>query len=116
MLIGDQTSFLETLSINTPRVFRAKAAAAIFKRKRLLAVGYNKDKTHPLQGRFCKHPDALFLHAEIDAILKCRDISKAHRIFVSRHTRSGGFGSAKPCPICQDAINTMTPIKIIEHT
>ena len=90
------------------------------KRGRILSIGQNSYvKTHTVQAHYAKknnNEHAVFLHAEIDAILKCRDISKAHRIFVSRHTRSGGFGSAKPCPICQDAINTMTPIRIIEHT
>ena len=109
MLIGDQTSYLETLSINTPRVFRAKTAAAIFKRKRLLAVGYNKDKTHPLQGRFCKHPEALFLHAEIDAIqLFLRSNPKKELVgsdmYVCRTLDDGSLRNAKPCSGCLRAL------------
>ena len=90
------------------------------KRGRILSIGENSYvKTHPIQAssaKKCKLDDKVFLHAEIAAIIKCKDISEAHSIFVSRAVRSGGFGNAKPCPICMHAINTLTPIKVINHT
>ena len=89
------------------------------KRGRVLSIGKNSYvKTHPVQAKFaneCGDVHKMFLHAEIDAIIRCRDISKAHRIFVSRPTKTG-YGLAKPCPICMHAIKTTTPIKIIDHT
>lgn len=90
------------------------------KKGNILSIGENSFvKTHPIQAKFAKHCDLefkQFLHAEIAAIIRCKDLSKAHSIFVSRPIRSGGFGNAKPCPICMHAINTLTPIKIINHT
>jgi len=49
-------------------------------------------------------PEKIFLHAEMDAIIRCRDLSRAHRILVTRITRKGKPGNAKPCPVCQSAI------------
>lgn len=90
------------------------------KRGRILSVGENSYvKTHPIQAKSakkCSLDEKIFLHAEISAIIKCKDLSKAHSIFVSRPNRQGGFSNAKPCPICMHAINTLTPIKVINHT
>ena len=57
----------------------------------------------------------IFLHAEVHAITRCKNISKAYRMLVVRYNDDGSPGNAKPCPICQEAIRH-TPIKIIEHT
>ena len=89
------------------------------KKGRILSIGKNSYvKTHPKQARHaCKvgRPDKVFLHAEIDAIIRCKDLSKAHRIFVSRVSRKGKYVNAKPCPICQDAIREAN-IRQVEWT
>ena len=56
-----------------------------------------------------------FIHAEIDAIIRCRNLDRAHRIFVSRYNRQGEPADACPCEICRSGIDK-TPIKIIEYT
>ncbi len=89
------------------------------KRGRVLSVGKNSYvKTHPLQARHAMKvglPEKVFLHAEIDAIIRCTDLSRAHRMFVSRITPGGNVGLAKPCKVCQSAIDA-AGIKIVEHT
>jgi deoxycytidylate deaminase len=89
------------------------------KKGRILSIGKNSYvKTHPKQARHaCKvgRPDKVFLHAEMDAIIRCKDLSKAHKIFVTRTSRKGLYVNAKPCPICQDAINEAL-IKEVEWT
>lgn len=60
-------------------------------------------------------PDKIYLHAEVDAILKCRDLSRAHKIFVSRVTPGGKYALAKPCPVCEQAIKE-AGIKEVEWT
>jgi tRNA(Arg) A34 adenosine deaminase TadA len=89
------------------------------KRGKVISVGKNSYvKTHPLQARHAAivgTPDRQFLHAEIHAIIKCRDITKAHKIFVSRWDRKGRPALAKPCPVCMSAIEA-AGIEIIEHT
>jgi tRNA(Arg) A34 adenosine deaminase TadA len=89
------------------------------KRGKVLSIGKNSYiKTHPLQNHYaCKVglPDKQFLHAEIHAIVKCRNLDKAHKISVIRLDKEGNGKNAKPCLVCRSAIDSVG-IKIIEHT
>lgn len=89
------------------------------RRGRVLSVGQNSYvKTHPLQAKYAikaGQPDKQYLHAEIHAITRCKDLSKAHRIFVTRYNKSGQPVIAKPCPVCISAIYA-TGIKHVDHT
>lgn len=89
------------------------------KRGRVLSVGQNSYvKTHPMQAMHAQKtgfPDKKFLHAEIHAIVRCRDLSRAHSIFVSRLDHQGQPRLAKPCPVCMSAIRA-AGIERIEHT
>ena len=90
------------------------------KRGRILSIGKNSYiKTHPLQALIAeklKQPHKIFLHAEIDAIIKCRQLEKAYKIQIFRTNSKGEYLLAAPCSICKEAILTYSPIKIIEHT
>lgn len=99
---------------------KQEITAIIYDRKgRVLSVGKNSYvKTHPLQAKHAEKvglPDKQFLHAEIHAITKCRDLSKAHRIVVTRYDKTGRPLLAKPCPVCQSAIESVG-IEVIEWT
>lgn len=89
------------------------------KRGRVLSVGENSYwKTHPLQVKMAKQhgrEDQIFLHAEIAALVKLKDWSRAHKIKVERYGKNGKPLIAKPCPICQAALDR-AGISIIEHT
>jgi tRNA(Arg) A34 adenosine deaminase TadA len=89
------------------------------KRGRVISVGQNSYvKTHPLQAKHAAEvglPDKQYLHAEIHAIVRCKDLSKAHKIFVSRWDKKGNPMLAKPCPVCVSAIEA-AGIQLIEHT
>lgn len=89
------------------------------KRGRVLSIGKNSYvKTHTMMyslGIAVGRPEKCFLHAEVDAIIKCKNLSKAHKIFVYRVMRNGEYGFAKPCPVCARAIE-LAGIKIVEHT
>lgn len=89
------------------------------KRGNVLSVGKNSYiKTHPLQARYATQvgePSKVFLHAEVDAIVKCKNLDKAHKIVVFRFLEDGTPAMAKPCKICKQAIRK-TPIQYIEHT
>lgn len=63
-------------------------------------------KTHPLQKYFAEkvgHPEKIYLHAEIAAILRCKD-KPIHTIKIFRYGADGQTMLAKPCPICMEAI------------
>ena len=83
----------------------------------IIAKGVNSySKSHPKQAKFAKqagNPKAVFLHAEIAAIVKCRQ--KPHRISVIRYMKDGTTGNAKPCAICELAIRE-AGIKLIEYS
>ena len=93
-------------------------AIAYDKKGRIISVGNNSYvRTHTMQARYARKvgkPGAIFLHAEIDAIVKARG-RPIHRLFVSRVTPNGEYGMAKPCEICQMALAEYG-VKIVEHT
>lgn len=89
------------------------------KHSRVISIGKNSYiKTHPLQAFYAEKvglSQRIYLHAEIDAIIRCKDLSKAHRIMVTRINKSGNFALAKPCPICVEALRN-TQIKQVDYT
>lgn len=93
-------------------------AIAYDKRGRVISVGNNSYViTHPLQAKYARKagcPDAVFIHAEIDAIVRARG-RRIHRIFVSRRDSSGNYCLAKPCKSCQLAIKDFG-IELVEYT
>lgn len=99
---------------------KQQITAIIYDRKgRVLAVGQNSYvKTHPLQAKHAAiagHPKQIYLHAEIHAITKCKDLNKAHKISIFRYDTDGNPALAAPCGICQSAIES-SGIKLVEHT
>jgi len=75
------------------------------KQGRIISKGHNMMKTHPMQKRYAKKAGnemAIYLHAEMSALVKCRDVP--HTIYISRRMKNGETGLAKPCPICAMAI------------
>jgi len=99
---------------------RQQVTAVIYdKRGRVLSIGQNSYvKSHPIQAKYAKLAGLehnIYLHAEIAAITKCQDLTRAYKIFVVRYDSLGNPTLAKPCKICQSAISA-TNIKVIEHT
>jgi tRNA(Arg) A34 adenosine deaminase TadA len=99
---------------------RQNITAMIYDRKgNIISIGKNSYiKTHPLQAKIAKKvglSQKVFLHAEIAALCRLKDWSKAHRIVVTRFTADGQPANAAPCPICQEALR-LAGIKVIDHT
>ncbi len=89
------------------------------KRGRVLSVGQNSYiKTHPLQALHARRvgeEHKIYLHAEISAITRCRDLTRAHRMLVTRYGNHGQPLLAKPCRVCASAI-VAAGIEIVDHT
>lgn len=89
------------------------------KRGDLISMGRNSYvKTHPLQARAAAltgNPSRVFLHAEIAALVKLKDWSKAYKIVITRYLKDGTPALAMPCDSCQLMLRK-AGIKVIEHT
>jgi deoxycytidylate deaminase len=89
--------------------------AIITKKGKIVAVGKNSySKTHPTQKKWADkvgHHDRIYLHAEIDALIKAK--GKGDTISIFRFVKNG-YGLAKPCPVCSLAL-AQTNLKI-QHT
>jgi len=91
---------------------RYKMAAAIVQKNRVISFGYNRMKTDPLQARFAKNQDCIYLHAEIACIknaLRKLDVDNLRKtdLYVMR-VRNNDDGTewamSKPCEGCMRAI------------
>ena len=89
------------------------------KRGRKLTEGTNSyTKTHTLQAKFAVQvglDDKIYLHAEISALSKLRKGQKPYRIVVERYKENGDPALAKPCLVCQAAIESHG-ITLVEWT
>jgi tRNA(Arg) A34 adenosine deaminase TadA len=89
---------------------RFRTGAIIAVGNHIISEGRNTLKSHPFAKAFSKNSEAIYLHAEHEAILKAsrklgkRDWHKA-RLYVARTTKSNQFGLAKPCNGCACAID-----------
>lgn len=88
------------------------------KKGRILSVGYNSyTKTHPIQDYYARqagHPQRIFLHAEIAALLRAKD-KQIHKIKVERYAKNGEPMNASPCAVCEKAIKAWG-VTFVEHT
>lgn len=108
---------LERLAIENPGIKgRMKLAAGIVYKKHLVATGVNSYKSHPLMTQFGKNSEAIFIHAEIDAIKNALRLISQEQLakcdmYILRVKRSGHSNKSpwvramsRPCEGCQRAI------------
>lgn len=89
--------------------FKHKHASCICHKGRVLSIGTNQRKTHPLQAKYSDKDARVWLHSEIDAIVQVinrhgAEILKDCELFNLRLTRGGNIGNSKPCEGCSRAI------------
>lgn len=107
--------------IKTLRVFaediepvsKQRLAAAVLYKGKIISIGFNQMKTHPFAVEYAKNDEAIYLHAETDAIYKAKkklteqELRKATLIIVRAKNDINSnkhFGLAKPCPGCARCI------------
>lgn len=84
-------------------------AACIVHKGRVLSIGTNRQKSHPMQKKFADKDCKIFLHAELSAIIQVInrhgvDILTESELYVLRLTKGGNIGNSKPCTGCAKAI------------
>ena len=86
-------------------------AALVHKHKEIISIGYARRKSHPLQARFGADEYKIYLHAEVDALIKglrlgYKPSKKYTQVYIARTKKpfSGAEnwipGLGKPCPGC----------------
>lgn len=116
-------NLLYTIARDSEPVASARLAAAIVLKNKIIAIGTNGKKTHPLQAKYSKNDDAIFIHAEIAAIsnalkLVSRDDLKRATLYICRAKRTHENqnwiqGLSKPCKGCTQAIAAFDIGKVI---
>ena len=101
--------WLERIALDVVPVQSARIACAITTPKgRVLSIGTNRLKTHPLQAKWRDHWTRIFLHAEIDAIVKAGGNIGGCNLYllrISYDKKLKPFRSyVSPCNGCQAAI------------
>lgn len=106
---------LEEVAISNNTISRAKMAAAIVFRRKIVSIGVNSYKTSPFQLKYSKNSYSVYFHAEIAAIknalrhINIEDFKYSDllicRIKYFPKMKSFGYGLAYPCEGCLKAIS-----------
>lgn len=98
---------------------------AVYK-KQIIGVGYNTNKTHPIQMKYNTYRDLEWngiqpkakLHAEMMCLLNIKDLdidfSKV-KLYIYREDKNGHIALSRPCKACMRAIKDLG-IKEISYT
>ena len=107
--------FLRRQAIDNEGASRAKMAAAVVLKGKIISTGRNQYKTHPIATEYGKNNDAIFLHAETHAIVNSlnhldKDELRKATLYIYRVKHPDNDkttyinGLAKPCKGCMRAI------------
>jgi len=105
---------------------RAKLAAAVVIKNEIIAIGFNRRKSHPFQAQYQTNDKQIYLHAETDAINRAlkyitKEELKKATLYVARvkyrdnKSKKAVWAESKPCSGCQKAIHSHG-IKSVVHT
>lgn len=100
---------------------RYKIGAIITDKNKIISVGYNQQKTNPIQKKYNKFRPYIvynpYIHAEIHAILNSKkDSLKGCSIYTYRETKDGKISNSRPCEACMELIKKMGIKKICYTT
>ena len=102
---------IEVANTQAVCIASSKHASCIVHKKRILSFGWNKKKSHPICVEHQDNPERIFLHAEMDAIVRAvnlygSDILSDSDLYVLRVTKGGRLGYSKPCNGCMSVIRS----------
>lgn len=98
---------------------------AVYKNQ-ILSIGYNTNKTHPIQKKYNIYREMEYdgfepssgLHAEMMCLLGLKDLDIDYskvKLYIYREDQNGNLANCKPCPACMELIDRMG-IKKIYYT
>lgn len=97
-----------------------RVGAVLVKKNRVIAVGFNKSKTHPIVKRFDYSKGGRFknpgIHGEVDCVLRS-DLRDGEvvgaKMYVVRINKSGEFVASKPCLACLSMLKSYGVDKVL---
>ena len=93
-----------------------KIACALVYKHRIISIGITKKKTHPYQKLYGKNDKAIFLHAEIDALVPTLGaIPRGTILYLARVYKNGQSALVTPCSGCMRALEDNQVIGVF-HT
>lgn len=110
---------------NTEFYGSGRVAAALYDKKRFICSATASKKTHTLQKKFSKHPEAIYLHAEINAIRKAllqynSEYLQHMTLYIARlkytSDKEECHGLAAPCKGCLQAIEAFNIKRVVYTT
>jgi tRNA(Arg) A34 adenosine deaminase TadA len=109
-------SQLFAMAVDVSSIRNYRLAAAVVYKRRMISIGVNELKTHPMQLKYSKNEHKIFIHAEMAAIknsLRRLDVDELRScdLYVCRakYLKVGGkfqniSGLSLPCAACNNAI------------
>lgn len=93
---------------------RCKHAAFLVEKGKVISIGVNKEKSHPIQKQFSRFPNMTYLHAEIDCLKSIEnfDINKT-TLYILRLDNNGNYAMSAPCIGCQRFLQQMQVKRIV---
>ena len=110
---------LQVVARDLPKVSNQRIAAALVEGRSLLGMGVNSYKSHPLQQKYSRNPQAIYMHAEIAAIVAAlRGLREYHHLgrstmYVARVGAGGEARLARPCEGCMRALRAFEVGRVI---
>jgi len=95
---------LAKLSEDNDVDLRCSHVSALYYKKRLLSLGVNQTKTHPLSFRLSGLEHKKYLHAEINCLKNTGGDLRKSTLYVVRVDRNGRLAQSKPCKFCEGYI------------
>jgi hypothetical protein len=116
-------SVLDDIARNLKPVGKARIASALVYKNSIVAVGFNRYKTHPFQSKYSANSASIYLHAENDVIVKAlkiltpKEISKStlyisRMKFVESNSPDMVRGLSKPCCGCMASLAAFSISKV----
>lgn len=98
---------LHQLSMDNDVDLRCSHVAALYYKKRLLSLGTNQTKTHPLAFRLSGLQHKKYLHAEVACLKGIEGDLRRCTLYVVRADREGRLAQSKPCKHCSSYIREL---------
>jgi tRNA(Arg) A34 adenosine deaminase TadA len=85
---------------------RFRVGAIVARKNKIISLGTNARKSHPLQKQFTHRPHLnSWRHAEVHSLSLARpEDLEGNDIYVCRVLMDGSLGNSKPCPGCMSAL------------